>query len=79
MTQFFIRLIHRILKSMLFQAVQDIMKYCVGLDQRNLSKKFGHSERTQSKSYGYLAHNSLAIEAVEAMEKAEKKRAKNKP
>ena len=63
---------------MLFQAVQDIMEYCVGLDQRNSSKKFGHSERTQSKSYG-LAHNSLAIEAVEAMEKAEKNRAKNKP
>ena len=50
------------------------MKYCDALDQRNLSKKFGHSERTQDKSYGYLAHNSLAVEAVEAMQKAVKKR-----
>lgn len=54
------------------------MKYCDGLDQRNLSKKFGHSERTQSKSYGYLAHNSLAVEAVEAMQKANKKRTNSK-
>ena len=58
---------------MLFQAVQDIMKYCVGLDQRNLSKNFGHSERTQSKSYGYLAHNSPAIEAVELWRKQRRK------
>ena len=41
----------------------------------DLSNKFGHSERTQSKTYCYLAHNSLPIEAVEAIEKAEKKRA----
>jgi hypothetical protein len=54
------------------------MKYSDGLAQRNLSKKFGHSERTQSNSYGYLAHNSLAVEAVEAMQKANRKRTNSK-
>ena len=52
------------------------MKYWDSRDQRNLSTKFGHSEKTQSKSYGYLEHNSLCVEAVEAMNKAGKRRKK---
>lgn len=52
------------------------MKYCDKVAKTNLSKKFGHSKATQSKSYGYLAHNNLAVEAVEAMQYAE--RTKNK-
>ena len=56
------------------------MKYCDSVAQKNLSRKFGHSISTQSKSYGYLAHNSLAVEAVEAMKSAgmEKKKRKVK-
>ena len=55
------------------------MKYCDSLAQRNLSRKFGHSEKTQTISYGYLAHNSLAVEAVDAIKKAEKKKSRKKP
>ena len=56
------------------------MKYCDSIAQKNLSKKFGHSSSTQSKSYGYLAHNSLAVEAVEAIKSAgvQKKKRRNK-
>ena len=56
------------------------MKYCDSVAQKNLGRKFGHSTATQSKSYGYLAHNSLAVEAVEAIKSAgvQKKKRKNK-
>lgn len=53
------------------------MKYCDNIAQKNLSRKFGHSEGTQSKSYGYLAHNSLAVEAVEAIKSAGRAKRRN--
>ena len=63
-----------------YQAVQDVMNYCDSVARKNLSRKFSHSSSTQSKSDGYLAHYSLAVEAVEAIKSdgVQKKKRKNK-
>ena len=62
----FISLIH------VLKAVKDIIKHCDDIAKRNMTMKFGHSEATQRKSYGFLAHNSVAVEAVEAIQFAQK-------
>ena len=47
------------------KGVEDITAYCDKSARDSLGRKMGHSEATQSKNYGYLAHNHHAVEAIE--------------
>ena len=38
----------------------------------------GHSEATQSKNYGYLAHNHFAVQAMESLKESATKKEANK-